>query len=204
MIVTNKQYERIQRWELEWWETNEYTPEKAWSHYDPHFEPYLDPFDIVADVGCGPHPYIFNPKICYHAAWAIDPWIFRYQKIPRYRPVWKHKLICCAKDTSIFQDGHLDALFALNMLDHVQAPVETLLEFCRVLSPGGRLFLAVDVGKKPDAMHPHCIDQTWLLKWLTDRFDVLHFASEPSWKFANDVFYLVGQRKEEPDDEEKE
>ncbi len=194
-MISKHMYDRVQHMELVWWTNNEYDPQMSWEHYDGHFLPYIVPFGVIADVGCGPYPYIFSPHISYGVGWAIDPLIFQYQKIPRYVELWKDKQLSCATDTIAIEDGNFDALFMLNVLDHVQSPALTLVELHRVLAPGGRFFLMVDVNRLPDPMHPHKIDCRWLLEWLVKRFRVLHFRTEESWKWVGDVFYFVGDKK---------
>ena len=199
MTISQKQYEAIQAKELKWWQNYPYKPEPSWKHYTAHFAPYFEPFEIVGDIGCGPVPYIFNPIVgqetTWEAAWAIDPLIFKYSHIAKYRKWWKHKQICCTTDTGDIQDDYFDAVFALNVLDHVMDPKIMLLEIVRVLKPGGRLFLMVDIDRPPDAMHPHKIDSGWLLEQLVESYDVLMFKEEKSWKFKSQVAWFVGNLK---------
>ena len=197
-MIDEKRFKRIQTRELEWWAHNKFNPEVEWGYYNNHFLGYFKRFGVVADVGCGPVPYFFNPLVAANvdAAWAIDPLIFEYQKIPKYAAVWADKQYCCAKATTFVGDNHFDAVFALNVLDHVQDTGVFMRELARILVPGGRLFLAVDIDKPTDPMHPHTISGKWLLEWLVERFDVLMFKTENSWKFANDVAWFVGDLKD--------
>lgn len=52
-------------------------------------------------------------------------------------------VIGSAEDLSAFEDGSLDFVIANHLLEHLEYPVRGLLEFQRVLRPGGLLYLSL-------------------------------------------------------------
>lgn len=197
-MITDERFGKIQKLELEWWTNYDYTPEGEWSHYVAVFAPYLSLFyDSVVDVGSGPIPFFCSGAFVYGHAVAVDPLIFHYSRIEKYSHYLAECLYECAVSTHILDDEAFEVVFALNVVDHTQDPESLLRELGRICRAGGRLFLFVDVDKKPDHMHPHQLDADWLLSILDESFDRVLALREKSWKFENDALWYVGKRKDD-------
>lgn len=149
----------------------------------------------VADVGCGPVPYLLNHNVVFEEGYAVDPLIAKYMMLPKYESYWGLCGLNIASHESIKTIPEVDVVFFLNAIDHAQDPWKLLSKVVAKLKHGGRLFLFSDVGKPPDAMHPHTIDPKRLQDELKDACDVVYGVIEPSWKFANSVMYYVGNRR---------
>jgi len=166
MKISDEKFAEIQGYELEWWTNTDFSPkESLWERYTEVFEPYLFMFDVVADVGSGPVPYVLSEVVSWGWAWAIDPLIIEYALQDRYRDIWVSRLRL-ATSTKYIEGGECDGVFCLNTLDHVQDPGEM-----------------------------HRIRKDWLLYALGGYFSALYNKVEPSWKFSNDVFWYVGTRR---------
>ncbi|WP_020582698.1 class I SAM-dependent methyltransferase [Endozoicomonas elysicola] len=60
-----------------------------------------------------------------------------------------------------YPDGHFDVIVSFETLEHVEQPTALLKEFCRLLSPGGRIIVSVpndwsdETGEDPNPFHLH-------------------------------------------------
>jgi SAM-dependent methyltransferase len=195
--ISNKRFATIQKMELEWWTNTPHDPRRPWWYYDRAFLPFIDgPLGTVADIGCGPVPYFLNHNIIFSTAYAVDPLIFEYWQMDKYSlwPYTKAKSFPVTDSRQIC-DESVDTAFMLNTLDHVQDPMFMLNEAYRILVFKGRLFLFVDMDKKPDLMHPHRIDASWLEDELEKRFEHVMSVVRESWKFDNLVMYYIGRKR---------
>lgn len=197
MAISNEAYRIIQIQELGYWTHTPYPPDGPWRHYDKAFIRFLDKHRVAVDVGCGPVPYLFNHNVRYDVGFAVDPLIEKYYKIPRYRKYWDlyGQDVERLHSLSLLEDGIADAVYGLNVLDHVQDVERLLEEIYRKMAQIGVLYLYVDVGKKPDKMHPHMIDADELLDQLDMLFVDIWYKIQPSWKFDNQVLFYVGGKK---------
>lgn len=198
--MDNGEFAKIQLKELSYWRNTPYPPTGSWYYYDREFLPYIDlNYLTVGDFGSGPVPYFFNHNVRYREGWAIDPLIHEYVGITKYKPYYDaaradRKTFRVEKRMQGFDYGYFEAMFALNVLDHVQDIDEALYQLARVTR--GRLFIYVDVDKPPDPMHPLTVSAELLVSFLNINFDPIYVNVTPSWKFDNDVLYFVGDRKE--------
>src|SRR2546427_11184570 len=56
-------------------------------------------------------------------------------------------IIATATNLSMISNGEVDFVIANHVIEHLEAPVQALIEWYRVLRPGGYLFLAVPDGR---------------------------------------------------------
>jgi SAM-dependent methyltransferase len=106
----------------------------------------------VLDVGCGISSVLHYLE---GRRYGIDPLANEYKKLYRY-----------PRDIDIqqghgeeipFRDEFFDTVFCCNVLDHVSRPEQVMDEIRRVLRPGGKFVLAVEVfsERRPrDLKHP--------------------------------------------------
>ena len=189
-------HQQIQRLEKEWWENNKFDVRSLWGRYTVGFSPHMPEgtIDHVADVGCGPIPFFCTYDIWATHRVAIDPLFEEYSYIDFYSQFrddggeieWHRKV----EDV---KSNQFDVVFALNMLDHVELPGEMVVHLIRLLKPGGRLFLFVDIDKPPDQMHPHSIKEQWVRQALSP-LETVMVKIEKSWKFPNYVMWYVGDK----------
>ncbi len=77
---------------------------------------------------------------------------------------------------SRYENGSFDAVVCMETLEHVNDPEALLLEFHRLLTPGGRIIASVpndwsdETGKDPNPHHLHVYDWATLKKQLSSRF----------------------------------
>ena len=190
-------YRDVQARELGYWVHTPWPPERPWWHYDRKFLPYLSPATIAIDVGCGPVPYLLNHNVRYDAGYAVDPLIFKYLALDRYKMQWclygqKIKPMDDLGDIRI----KADMVFLLNVIDHVRDPSLFIDQVAYKTAKEGRVFVYVDIEKEPDDLHPHKISREWLSQKLFHYFDTIYQHIEKSWKFSNPVFWYVGTRRE--------
>ena len=186
----------IQQHELRWWADNNYTPWGEWMQYFTKIHLYLRPFASVADVGCGPVPIFCSDVIEYEDAIAIDPLMHQYLTIEKYKQYHKDKEFGCFARIEDVGGEMFDGVFCLNAIDHVQDPNAFLAELHRILEPGGRMYICVDVEKPPDPLHPHTIHT----EWLDEQFAFYTYKTVmrqvvPSFKFQNDLYWFVGDKE---------
>lgn len=187
---------KAQKHELEWWRNNDVDPRKAWQYYDMHFLPELqEEFTLGIDIGSGPVSYFYNPNVKCTLSAAIDPLIEGYYAISKFDKYRAGRVIPTGSDLFIDWTYKQDVIFMLNMLDHVEDPGRVIKKAIDILATNGKLFIFVDIDKKPDLMHPHMITVKWIQKQLGHKFDSLIFAVEKSWKFPNDVLYYCGRKR---------
>jgi len=191
--ITEEKYKQVQRHELEWWRNNHIDVNWLWNTYLDVFEPWLREFECVVDIGCGPMPIFCSPRIQGERWIAVDPLFEEYNSIPYYTKYHSGK-IEFANEAGQVASNSADGVFCLNALDHVQDPGNMLVHLRRILKPGGRLYLFVDIDKPTDPMHLHTIRRDWLLSKLSV-LKLIELKMNKSWKFANDVMWYVGEER---------
>lgn len=194
VAVSDAKYAKTQGYELEYWQNAIASPLQSWGFYDTFFSPYYQPYEMIIDVGCGPVPYVLNPILQANVRMISDPLWEEYMKIKRYRHLARG-IDCYYLDITTVPDIRFDAVFALNMLDHVKDIEDMLYHLHRILKVCGDLYLFVDVDKPPDHLHPHDINKDWLLNRLLVDFQPIFVKTMKSWKFDNDILYYIGRKK---------
>jgi SAM-dependent methyltransferase len=100
----------------------------------------LKPGARVADVGCGTG-FILEALAARYEAWGVEP-------SPIGRAYCRERNLSrvvagTAGDLSALPGGGLDAVFLLDVLEHLDDDFEAVVEARRVLAPGGTLFVTV-------------------------------------------------------------
>jgi SAM-dependent methyltransferase len=92
-----------------------------------------------------------------------------------------------ANDLHWFKDGSLDYIFSSHLLEHIEKPEMTLLEWWRVLKDGGMLVMYLPLkdhypsagSEFANKDHKHDLDPIVILGWLrriNAVFDIVHIA----------------------------
>lgn len=189
---------KAQKHELEWWTNNNVDPRVPWRYYDLHFIHELqEKFGIAVDVGSGPVSYLHNHNVRYECSCEIDPLTDAYHRIKKFD---RYRLLGAGIASNLDIDDYAffakpDAIFCLNMLDHVQDPIKAMQKIMDLLQDDGKLFLFCDLDKKTDWMHPHRLPIGWFETHVFPHFHSLVCDVEKSWKFSNDVLYYVGRKR---------
>lgn len=108
----------------------------------------------VVEIGGGPYP------ACSVRPWAsavaVDPLAEGYVRERLVPAGANHVVHLSATGESIpLPAASADVLIIENCLDHVERPARVAAEIARLLSPGGYLWLLVDVMEHRDHMHPN-------------------------------------------------
>jgi SAM-dependent methyltransferase len=161
------------------WETHPwYDTSRAWreSEWERHLRPLGLSLaalkgDRLLDVGCGPTGLVYFADAAERV--GLDPNADTYRQ---WNGHWGEPidLIAAQGEQMPFDAGHFDTVACVNCLDHTQNPAAVLGEIARVLRPGGRLILHVDLDSplrklhkllKPGTaglQHPHSLTFGWL------------------------------------------
>lgn len=88
-----------------------------------------------------------------------------------------------------YNDGHFDSVYCVSVLEHAPARVQAMDEFARVLKPGGRLSLTMDISLSRDC-DIKLEDAALILDQLEQRFEPVHALdlSRPSNLLTTDRF----------------
>ncbi|KKQ94691.1 MAG: hypothetical protein A3E68_02020 [Candidatus Levybacteria bacterium RIFCSPHIGHO2_12_FULL_39_39] len=125
----------------------------------------------VLDIGCGISTilhYVEGKK------YGIDPLADEYLKLYSYP-----KDISLKKEEGeklSFKNNYFDAIFCINVLDHVNDPKKVLKEAHRVLKNGGFFVVIVDIFKKNykrDSAHPFSFTKKDILSLVNDNFKLI-------------------------------
>lgn len=109
----------------------------------------------LLDIGCGPSgslEWISDRARCF----GLDPLCREYWQKFNCR---QHKMdyVYAHAEQIPFPDDYFDYVFSFNSLDHVDNVAQTCLEISRVLKPGGKFLLYVDINHAPRVCEPHCL-----------------------------------------------
>jgi ubiquinone/menaquinone biosynthesis C-methylase UbiE len=116
----------------------------------------------MLDIGCGPVGSL---------EWAdrarvrvgLDPLVDSYRALGIADHAMRY--VAAQAECMPFADGSFDIVSSFNSLDHVDDLDETIAEITRLLAPGGRFLLLVEVN------HPPTLTEPITLGWdVVDRF----------------------------------
>lgn len=181
-------WDDAQAHELNFW-SGFYAPTEYWWHYDNVFLPYLRwEFKTVVDIGCGPVPYIMNHNVKYVEGWAVDTLMPKYKELEQFSKYLAKPFTPCIT----IPERKFQAVFCLNMLDHVSEPAETIKQVIGACEDW--IFFYCDVNKTPDNMHPHSVSVDWLLAELSG-FGIVECQIKKNRQFENNVIFFVGRKR---------
>ena len=130
----------------------------------------------ILDVGCGPRGSLewaegaservgLDPLVASYKAFGIDRHKMSYVEAP--------------SEAIPFADAYFDTVTSFNSLDHVDHLEQTLGEIGRVLRPGGRFLLIVEINHRPTPTEPVSIQHDALKARLHGDYDVLSWRCYP-------------------------
>ena len=149
----------------------------------------------VLELGCGSACAISELDAPRCVAGDLTPEMLHAASVPP-----RIMRVACDSETLPFADGSYDAVFNVNLLEHVPHPERVFAEMTRVLTPGGRCVVITPNGdlaavlailerlhlKLPEGPHQFLTRQT-LLDLATRHFTLIEhrrflaFAAGPSW-----------------------
>lgn len=121
----------------------------------------------IVEVGCGVNPVIAFGELQAKKCYCIDPLINEYKQIINYNDLGMESIRSNAEEIPLSSDS-IDVLLCLNAIEYMYEPVKTLLEFRRVLSEHGELYIRFVFDKVDDACHSHSLGLDEILKNFAD------------------------------------
>lgn len=162
------------------------------SEWKRHLAELHIPFDsfreqAILDVGCGPVGIVYFLEARRRV--GLDPLAAHYAQWNGY---WgkRAELIQADAASMPLADESFDSVFCTNVLDHTFNPSGVLREINRILKPGGRLVLHVDLDSPlrklhkvvksiSGVLHPQSLTYDWLLKQLQNYFEIVKVHRDP-------------------------
>jgi SAM-dependent methyltransferase len=141
----------------------------------------------ILDVGCGPVGIVFFLEA--KKSVGLDPLAAQYA---RWNGYWGKQVELIQADGASMPLAResFDSVFCINVLDHTFNPSGVLGEIDRVLKPGGKVVLHVDLDSPlrklhkafksiSGVLHPQSLTYDWLLEQLSSYFDVVKVHRDP-------------------------
>jgi SAM-dependent methyltransferase len=120
----------------------------------------------LLDVGCGPRGSLEWAADAAERV-GLDPLARAYERLNGGRH--RMRYVEGRAEALPFADGSFDVVSSFNALDHVEDVGAAVAELGRVVAPGGRLLVVVEIGHEPTPAEPHSLD--WdVLDPLRDAF----------------------------------
>jgi ubiquinone/menaquinone biosynthesis C-methylase UbiE len=118
---------------------------------------------VILDIGCGPRGSLEWAHMTKKRI-GLDPLADKYMKMGAD----KHKMeyVKAYVEHMPFPDDHFDVITSFNSLDHVADLQQACQEIIRVLKPGGRFLLAVDIHQYPTLTEPQTISWELIEKYF--------------------------------------
>lgn len=177
-------------WSTLKWQAMPY--DKRLSEWKRHLAELDIPFDsfreqAILDVGCGPVGIVYFIEAKWNV--GLDPLAEQYQQWNGY---WGKRvdLIQAEGENMPVANELFDAVFCINVLDHTANPGGVLCEINRVLKPGGRVVLHVDldsplrklhkvIKSMSSVLHPQSLTHDWLVGQLQNAFEIDKMHRDP-------------------------
>ncbi|MGA2108554.1 MAG: class I SAM-dependent methyltransferase [Syntrophorhabdales bacterium] len=184
------------------------TPElyaaRMWEYPFALLSAELQPGMECADIGCGMTAFtVYLQQVANCHVVGVDPDLFesgiRYKGHGVSREYVRRtglKVVQSGMESIPFQTGTFDRVFCLSVIEHLAPQVARLgvQEMARILKPGGRAILTIDVNLLSELSRP--LDMVWDsgliplgevdIRWPSRRFGIFDGGSEPA-----DVFGLT-------------
>jgi SAM-dependent methyltransferase len=112
---------------------------------------------------------------------AIDPLLYTYQQLGMLLPDEAGAPtihLSLGSEELPLLDESADVVVCRNALDHMPNPPAALTEIGRILTPGGALFVSVDIGGLPTPDEPTVFSAESLRALLEARFDVAALTAD--------------------------
>jgi ubiquinone/menaquinone biosynthesis C-methylase UbiE len=125
---------------------------------------------VVADFGCGP-----RGSLCWateaQERIGIDVLVKEYRR--RFL-IKSHNInyIKSEEEKIPLPDEHVDILFTVNSLDHVDNFPKMCEEITRIIKRGGILFGSFNLNEKPTDCEPQTLNDIKLNDFLLDKYDI--------------------------------
>ena len=162
----------------------------------------LQPGMRIADIGCGMTPFsIYLKEIAKCEVVGVDPDLFdagiRYKGHGVSREFickTRLKVIQCGMEVIALSRNTFDRVFCLSVIEHVPPEIARrgVQEMARILKPGGRLIITVDVNMHSEISRP--LDLIWEsglipvgemdLRWPIRRFGIFCDGKQPADVFG--------------------
>lgn len=130
---------------------------------------------VVLDVGGGPTSGLYHsPFMLAARRIVLDPLAHEFQQMIRddynhYRNRKDAEEVAGYAEAIPFADRTVDCVISFNSLDHWVDWQQGIREIRRVIRPGGKMFLYVNLGRPSETPgHPHDIDLAtigWICQW---------------------------------------
>jgi SAM-dependent methyltransferase len=174
---------------LKWQETPYEARLSEWKRHLAELDLPFDSFreQSILDVGCGPVGVVFFLDARKRV--GLDPLAGQYA---RWNGYWgkQAELIQADGESMPLSSDSFDSVFCINVLDHTFNPSGVLNEMHRVLKPGGRVVLHVDLDSplrklhkalksNSGVLHPQSLTHGWLLLQLQTHFEILKVHRDP-------------------------
>ncbi len=170
----------------------------------PHLK--LEAGERVLDAGCGPAG--INMVLTNHSVDAIDPLLDSYKEklqMPK-ESAFPHVNFKNIALENVEEKDTYQAVFCLNVINHVANIKASLLNIIRAIKPGGSLVLTVDAhnwqlfrilfGLIPgDILHPHQYKLDEYKQLVENRGCVITYTKLVKREFIFSYYLLIAERK---------
>jgi ubiquinone/menaquinone biosynthesis C-methylase UbiE len=175
---------------LKWQEMSYEVRLSEWKRHLAELDIPFDSFrqQAILDVGCGPVGIVFFLEA--RKSVGLDPLVGEYE---RWNGYWgkQAELIQADGESMPLADESFDSVFCINVLDHTFNPNDVLREIHRVLKPGGRVVLHVDLDSplrklhkvlksNSGVLHPQSLTYDWILAQLETYSEIKKVHRDPS------------------------
>lgn len=169
------------RSELDFWIMEQRRGNFKQTKYQPLMRALVDPIDgfqfegkVIADFGCGPLGSLAWLENASEAI-GIDVLVPEYYESFGEEMTSHHTTYVTSTENYIpIVSDHVDVLFAINSLDHVDNLPVMLNEIARCTKPGGYFVGALNLGEEPTATEPQALTYDLISDLLAQQYDLIH------------------------------
>lgn len=128
---------------------------------------------VLVDIGCGPRGSLEWASMAARRI-GVDPLADEYRKLGASAHAMEY--IAANAEAIPLPDGVADYVFSFNSLDHVDDVDRTIAQIKRLVKPGGRFLLLVEINHPPTACEPHEMKVAPLIAAFAPEFDCMRHA----------------------------